>query len=395
QALTQAVEFYRAHDVVPALPEPLLLRARTAARRGDAAAALRDLDEGIAAVERLGGRVAGSGVLHVERALFTDAVALALQRENMAAAFAYAERSRGGALTLAALQQRLAGSGTVVLELVTLPEEVVTFAVTADEATVARRGRELPLYEQFVAPVEHVLADARRVIVVADEALEQVAFAAIRDRRGQYLIERFEVAMATSAASLQPRDGRPLRSAAAMALPSGENAQMAGLPETEGELADVAAAYPAAERIPATLAALRDARADVLHIAGHTAREQGAGNQALVFGDGRVSWKTVTALAPLQPRLVVLAACETLRRPAAAETRALSLGAAVAAAGADEVVGTLAPIPDRHARRLFGMFHRHLAAGASAAAALRATQLEAIRSGEVPWKAVALLTTSV
>lgn len=392
-ALTRAIDFYRAHGVLEAMPEPLLLRARASVRSGDPASALRDLEEGMTALGRHREQPMSSGVLQVERALFTDAMTIALDRGDHAAAFAYAERSRGGTATLAAIQQRLAGSGTVVVEIVALPPDVVTFAISERDLAVAKRASALPLYERLIAPVEHVLAGAHRVIVVPDRSLEQVSFAALYDeRRKQYLIERFEVAIASSASSLQPRTGEWMRTALATALPSGDEAL---LPETEGELADVSAAYASVERGVATLARLRGMRADVLHIAGHTARLRGAGEQALLFADGRASWKAIAALAPLHARVVVLAACETMRRPEAAETRALSLAAAFAGAGARDVIGTLEPIADRHARVLFGSFHRHLAGGASPAAALRAAQLEGIASGAEAWKSVALLTSTL
>jgi CHAT domain-containing protein len=296
------------------------------------------------------------------------------------------------------MQQRLAGTATVLLEIVVLPDEVVTFAVTADDLAVARKRVTVmstaPSYEQLVEPFESLLVNAGRIVFAPDRSMENAAFAALYDtRRKQHLIERFEIAIAASGASLQRRGIEPLRTAVALALPSND---MARLPETEAELADVSASYANARRASrATLAELRNARADVVHIAGHTLREQGAGEQALVFADGRASWKSVGKLAPLQARLVVLAACETLRRPEAAHTRALSLGAAFAAAGAHDVVGTLTPINDREARVLFRALHRHLAAGASPAAALRAAQLEGLRSGSRAWEAVALLTASV
>jgi CHAT domain len=376
------------------MPEPLLLRARASLRAGDLVSALRDLEEGMAALGRHREQPMSSGVLHVERALFTDAMTIAMGRGDHAAAFAYAERSRGGAVTLAAMQQRLAGTGTVLLAIVALPPDVVTFAISERDMTVAKRASTLPLYERLIAPVEHVLAGADRVIVVPDRSLEHVSFAALYDeRRKQYLIERFEVAIASSASSLQPPNAERMRTALAMALPSGDEAS---LPETEGELADVSAAYASVERDPrATLARLRGLRTDVLHIAGHTARERGAGEQALLFADGRASWKAIAALAPLRARVVVLAACETMRRPDAAETRALSLAGAFAGAGARDVIGTLDPIADRHARVLFGSFHRHLAGGASPAAALRAAQREGIAGGAQAWKSVALLTSTL
>jgi hypothetical protein len=393
-ALTRAIDFYQRHEMTADLPEPLLLRARAAVRLEDPVAALRDLDAGIAALERHRGEAIGTGLLDAERNLFTEAIRLLLDRGDTAAAFAYVERGRGAAMTLAGMQERLAGTATVLLETVVLSDEVVTFAVAAADAVVARRPLTASRYGQLVEPFEAVLAGAERIIFVPDRSMENVAFAALYDEsRKQYLMERFEVAIGASGASLQRRADAPLRTAVALALPSND---MARLPETEGELADVGAAYPNGRRVSrATLAELRNARADVVHIAGHTTREQGAGDQALVFADGRASWKTIAVMEPLQARLVVLAACETLRRPEAAHTRALSLGAAFAAAGAHDVVGTLTPINDREARVLFRALHRHIAAGASPATALRAAQLEGLRSGSRAWEAVALLTSTV
>lgn len=394
EALTRAIDFFQRHAMTANLPEPLLLRARAAVRLEDPAAALRDLDAGIAALERHRGEAIGTGVLDAERALFAEAIRLLLDRGDTALAFAYAERARGAAMTLAAMQQRLAGTATVLLETVVLPREVATFAVAADDAAVARKPLTASRYEQLVEPFEALLASAERIVFVPDRSMENVAFAALFDpRRKQHLIERFEIAIAASGASLQRRPVEPLRTALALALPSND---MARLPETEGELADVGAAYPNARRASqATLAELRNARADVVHVAGHTMREQGAGEQALLFAEGRASWKSIATLAPLHARLVVLAACETLRRPEAAHTRALSLGAAFAAAGAHDVVGTLTPINDREARVLFRALHRHIAAGASPAAALRAAQLEGLRGGSRAWESVALLTATV
>jgi CHAT domain-containing protein len=170
----------------------------------------------------------------------------------------------------------------------------------------------------------------------------------------------------------------------------------------------VAALYPRATTIPAAgatfaamFAAPNDAGAgDVFHIAGHTERQRGGGEQALVFADRRASWKTIVEAPPLRARVVVLAACETFRAPASEQTHALSLAGAFSAAGADDVIGTLAPIPDRDGLALFRAIHRQLAGGASAAEALRSAQLESIaleRTGDSAraWRAVAVLTRRI
>jgi tetratricopeptide (TPR) repeat protein len=430
-ALTPAIDFYAAHDLPFALPEPLLIRARCAARRGDAGAALADLERGIAIVEEhpptVGGVAIGTGVLDAEHALFADAIRLTLDRGELPAAFAFAERSRGGAVTIAELQRRLSGSGMAVIELVALRDELIIFAVSERDAIVARERGSIAelatlasatltepgmtsaatLYDRMIRPVDALLATARAVVFVPDRELINVPFAALYDRQmRRYLVERFAVSIASSAASLQRDAGRGgVLSLAAIALPSG-GVSMA-LPEAEREVRDVASLYVQSESIPAgkaTFVALQDAvaNADVVHIAGHTEEQPGGGEQALLLAGmpQRVSWQMIAAAPSARRGIVVLAACETLLPPASSGTRAISLGAAFGLAGASDVIGTLAPIGDRDARMLFASLHRQLASGVSPAQALRAAQQEAINAGNEnggrrSWRAVALLTRRI
>lgn len=388
RSLTRAIDFYRAHALPFALPEPLLLRARCAIGAGNRHAAARDLAEGIAIVER---HQSGFGVLDAEHALYEEALLLQLAAGEAAAAFAYAERARGGDVSVAELQRRLAGSGAAVLLVADLPDELVTFAVAEDRFAVARRAKGGPLYAGIVQPVEAIVSRARALVIVADDALESVSFAALHDGE-RHLVERLPIALALRASALRHDAGRHgARSVAVIALPSGS---ARALPDAESEAADVAAAYTHASAVPPTLSALRGALADVLHISGHTERQHGAGEQALVFaGAERVSWRSVPAV---RARTVVLAACETLRSPGSAHTRAPSLGRAFADAGAHDVIGTLTPIADRDARMLFRDVHHHLAAGANAPAAVREAQLAAIARGDSDaWRSLAVLTTRI
>ena len=418
-SLTRAIDFYRAHQLAALLPEPLLLRARALRATGDDAGAARDLEDGMRAVERNEARP-GGGVLDAEHALFDEALRLALDRDDLAGAFAIAERARGGKATLAGLQQQLAGTSAVVIEVTSLPEEIVTFAVSARDAIAARRERPrrvvaslaqtslaetgndaaAALYDDVIRPVEALLGDARAAIVVPDRTLSAVPFAALYDRqRRRHLVERFPVAMTTAASALEGTAHGRAASLVALALPSGAAMQTRGLPSTDEEVAEIVTLYPRAAALPrdATLARLCDADADVLHIAGHTSGEAGGGEPSFVFANGeRVSWKTIAAAPPPRARVIVLAACDTLRPPASDATQAPSLGAAFLRAGAADVAGTLAAIPDRDARLLFRRIHRELAAGAGAAEAVRAAQLEAIHRGGPPaWRTVALLTRRI
>ena len=144
---------------------------------------------------------------------------------------------------------------------------------------------------------------------------------------------------------------------------------------------------------------------NVVHIAGHAERQQGAGDSALLFaGAGgetvqRVSWKSIGAAATrMNAEVVVLAACETLRRPLTANTRALTLAEAFAAAGARDVVGTLVPIADGDARA-FRSLHQRLVSGDDAVEALRRVQLDAIHGSpqrDFPaWAGLSVLTTRI
>jgi hypothetical protein len=322
--LTAAIDFYRTSGRSANLPEPLLLRARSEEHTGDIRAAARDLEEGIEAIEKHPVRVEGVGlgtyVLNAGDALFTDAVRFHLDNHANADAFAYADRSLGGeGVTVGELQQRLSRSGAVIIEMMVLPKEVVTFAVSHNDFEV-HRPRELPaaiadlvdravagddhaaaaLYDVLLRPVSSVLSHGTSVIVVADQKLSRIPFAALIDSAtGRRLIETQPVVFASNASSLRAPSGHSARSIAAVALPSGDESTT--LPESEKELADVTAPYSRATPIGprnATWDSLQTAAqtADIVHIAGHTERQPGDGEEALLFaGSGgqpvqRVSW---------------------------------------------------------------------------------------------------------
>lgn len=419
-SLTRAVASYREMNLALYLPDAYLLRARARTRLGNAPAAAEDLDDGIRELARhsvaLAGKATGMSVLRAGTALFEEAVRASLDRGDVAAAFAYADASHvrlAEPVQAAELQRRLQGSGTAVLELVALPDEVVAFCITEHGTSVARkptareqlaalvaRRDEQALYDLLIRPLEQSLAGAAELIVVPDESFDGTSFAALFDRvTSQHLIERFRVAVALSAASLRVAGEPSPRSLLGVTLPS--ITSVAALPESSNEVDDVARLYPrsrtlsgAAATLAAFLAAAPDA--NTIHVAGHTERQPGIGDAALVFAGGdRVTWRGAASRA-LPHSVIVLAACETLRTPHSAQSRALSLGAGFIAGGVSEVVGTLAPIADVDARELFRSFHRQFAAGVGTAEAVRRAQLEAVaRDRRGAWRSLALLTTRI
>jgi tetratricopeptide (TPR) repeat protein len=405
--LTRAIDAYRARALPIYLPEALLLRARNARMHGDAAGAARDLDDGIAALARhpiqlaesfaaqTVPRIVGTGVLDAGDALFDDAIALALARNDPRRAFALAEQARSGSIDVETLQARLRGSNTAVIELAVLPREVVAFCVTASTFDVARGDRE-HLYDVAVRPFEHAIDARRAVVFVAEPPLDATPFAALADAQQRRLIDRVAVAATERASDLQPA-GPPqiARSLAAVTLPSGAATGLAALPDAAEEVAGLRPLYATVVELEANRATFpafvtAASHADVVHISGHTAEEPGDGGAALVFAGRRIQWMAI-ASTPLRAQLVVLAGCNTLRAPSGSDTRALSLGAAFVAAGARDVIGTLTPIDDADARALFLDLHRALRAGATPIDALRRVQQRRGRG----WESLALLTNHV
>ena len=434
QLLSQAIDQYRATGNSFYLPEACLLRARASLRLGNTAEALRDLEDGIAEIERhrsvVAGLVLGSGVRDARRALFEEIVPLQLDRGDLAGAFASADRARQRVSasssvtrsTVVELQQKLAGSDAAVLELMLLPRELIAFCVTADDLAVARSSVEPErvatllartdddsargLHDLLIRPSSRSLTHAKQLIVIADAALQHVPFAALFDSTTKrYLIETIAVATAPSASALQrdTRSSEPL-TAVAVALPTGESHQTVALPEGAAELDDIGRTYGRVTKIGAEAASLSAmeaaaANAGILHIAGHTERLPASGDAALLFR-GRdsaiepVTWSRIAAMKLGGP-VVVLAACETLRAPASPQAQSLSLGSGFLAAGATDVIGTLTPVADNEARMLFQSVHRQLARGRSATAALQQAQIEAIAAHSRGWRAVAVLTNRI
>jgi CHAT domain-containing protein len=422
-ALTRAIDGYVKTEKPLFLPECHLLRSRARSRAGDAGGAAADAENGIAQLERhrieYAGAIVGTGIFDAGRALFREAMTLALARNDDAAAFAYAERSRAhvgdAPATADEIRRRLAGSNAAVLEIAVLDDEVLTFCVNERELIATRvrisRGelaqlmRRLDtearahLYDVLVSRSAGAIGRAQHLVVVSDPELEGLQFGALYDSAARaLLVERVAVSLAMSASSLQRIDrGRP-SSIVAVALPAGEAAGSAALPWAARELDEVRAFYPRSIAAgPASVASVAATAADVVHIAGHTQRRGGADEAALRFGEHDwASWRSIAASRFAPGSTIVLAACQSLRRPGSSQAFTLSLGDAFLAAGAGDVIGTLDDIADDDAYELFSAVHRGLAAGANADEAVRRAQLQALASRRpIAWQAVAVITRHI
>jgi CHAT domain-containing protein len=171
----------------------------------------------------------------------------------------------------------------------------------------------------------------------------------------------------------------------------------ADLPASEREVAELARAFPnnvhALSGVNATLSSLRPllADTDVLHIATHSQVEARPSDSYIQLSDGSLTLDQVYGLPLRRGALVVLSSCNSAA-PQNQERGPVTLAGAFLAAGASHVVASLSPVGDEEAEALFKEFYRHLADGATPAAALRRakqTRLEA--AGEADWASFVLL----
>lgn len=214
-----------------------------------------------------------------------------------------------------------------------LPTEWVAFYLDEHELAVARDAdASRDPYDRVIRPFQAPLGRARQVIVIADRAMQEIAFAELYDRAAKrHLIEQLPVSMALSASGLTFGAGEPrAKTVVGVVLPAANGAP--DLPDAYGEVSDIEPLYAKAKRFEgneATVEALlaEAPRADVIHIAGHTDRPDAAGDDALLFVRAggtteRVSGKTAASL-PIGRPVVVLAACESLRAAPSRRTHAL------------------------------------------------------------------------
>lgn len=263
------------------------------------------------------------------------------------------------------------------------------------------------LFAALIAPVEAELAASDELLVVADGALHQLPFAALRDGGGRYLVERLPVRFALSLAvhaELRSRAPAPPGGARlAFGAPAGaERAVESGrrqrrleaLPGSGREAREVARHWGAGA-LALLGAAATESRAKaslsssaLAHFAVHALVDDDRPlDSALVLAlpdpgeDGMLrAWEIVESLE-LPGSTVVLSACETALGAAVEGEGLIGLTRAFHLAGARTVIATLWSVGDRSSAELMERFHAHLSAGEPAADALRAAQLEILRGG--------------
>ena len=425
ELLSRSAGFFRESFPVY-LPAALLERGRAYRDAGRLDAAAADFNAGVDAIEQkrasqTASELETAALFDDEQNLFGGLAELALLRGDSRGARAVAERALQNALRSRFPSARVgavAGDDPVV-EVYAAGDEVVIFcageAVRAGSVAAVReearalvdalasrhsaqevRSLAAALYTTLIAPVRKFLPRQSTLVFVSDTRLGFIPFPVLFDAgRSRFLIEDFAI-------SVRPATALPLyeystaASMPALIVGHPEIEGAARLPDAEREARDVAAMYRAPTVFTgsvATSAAVVRALSShgVFHYAGHAAaaaRSPGA----LRLADGRLYASDIARLDLHNLELVVLAACRSSR--AANEILPRDLATAFIVAGAHNVVGTGWEIDDATSASTFAELHRAVASGQSAASAVRALQLAAIRANQHPtaWAALTLFS---
>lgn len=279
-------------------------------------------------------------------------------------------------------------------------------AATRGDAAIAIAARRNPawreLYDLLVKPIEAELPRTRgaRLTIVPHGPLLHLPFAALRDGRGRYLVERYTIHSVPAAAVLQftgerhrtnARAGRLLLVADPAAPPTvrGEPA-LPRLPGAASEADAIARLVPASRATVLADAAATESRVraelprrSVIHFATHAVVNDADPLSSFLAlgvehgGGGKLTAQKIYSLE-LDADLVVLSACRSGSGLVSGDGIA-SLARAFFYAGALSLVVSVWDVADAPTSRLVPAFYRSWLAGSDKAAALRAAQLALIR----------------
>ena len=282
----------------------------------------------------------------------------------------------------------------------------------AGAADTGRRKNWRELYRLLIQPVEKWLPDRPGSLLTIEPhgPLLRLPFAALRDAKGQYLVERFTLHYVSAISLLQfNRDKKPdaakARRYLLIADPSGipngvDGKPLSALPGARREVAAVARLLPASdvtllEGKQATEPRVRElaGQSTVIHFATHgIIRDDRPFDSFVALGasgpgkeqDGRFTAQKIYSLH-LQSDLVVLSACRSGLGQVSGDG-VIGLTRAFLYAGTPSVIASLWDVADEPTYRLISSFYRSWLQGGSKSRALRSAQLallRALRAGQI------------
>jgi CHAT domain-containing protein len=268
-----------------------------------------------------------------------------------------------------------------------------------------RDGSEMPPSVQLYASLlRRAMAElppgTRRLILIPDDALHQLPFAVLRARAGAApLATRYELSLAPSATLWLRWRRQPPKPTASPILALGDakfgaDTHLERLPHT-GREAKAAVDHLGSEDLVKREAAsesflkryARPQHFAVLHLATHALVDDVHPERSTVEltkgggEDGHLQMQEIVQL-PLDGQTVVLSACSSASGAVLRGEGVMGLARAFFQARAHTVVASLWRLRDREAADFFDRFYCHLGEGSSVAAALAATQREALAAGD-------------
>ena len=419
-----------AFDDYPLLLLPALLRrADVRLAHGDREAATGDLAAATDAVRRISRTLGEAGlraaVLERARHRFDQLVLLHFQAREYGEALQALERGRvsfapGYTAATVAEGRPAAPPGQVAVEYALIGDTLLTWTINGGDvravrATVNRAdllqriervvsrlesprratsaGPDLErLYDLLIRPIEDRLGPKDTpLVILTDGEIAGVPFEALRDSRHRtYLVESHPLRFAATLA--EARRPAPVGTPSGLALlvadpkfDEEKNPRLNRLRAARAEVEALRRVYPAhevlqgSEATPGAVARLAPT-ASVIHYAGHAVFDDTRPERSalvLVGADttGRLTPAAVSALHLGGVRVVVLAACQTVRAREGRSGGLAGFSGALLAAGAGGVVGSLWKADDELTQPLMIAFHQAYIESGDPAAALRKAQM--------------------
>jgi CHAT domain-containing protein len=424
-AATRALDYFTGAKRDSRLPESRLVRARAYRRLGQTEEAETDLLAVIEALERTRGQLdewrLSALMGDVIQRSADQLVSMRVAAGRTDDAFDIAERLRGWTLRASAyggsspmrLHELTAAvpDGTLIAWFYVSADQAYAWAIRRGDArfvTIAASSAQLSrsvaahakgdqaaskkLRELLLEPLTKDLKATNVLVVVPDGPLHQLQFAALPGLAAKYLIEERALLVSPNATMAfasrrRSNDDSAPRSAFVIGNPAFDRGSFPGLREireSAQEAESVSSLYGRRRLLSGTEASRASilsslSQFEVFHFAGHSLANSDvpAASQLVVSGTrgDAITAADISKLRLDGLNLVVLSSCQSAVGATTRSEGPLGLAQAFLSSGADNVVASLAPVPDRATRELSIAFHREYQRSGNPILALRSAQL--------------------
>jgi len=434
--------------------EIMLARSRALRGLGSNAEAIENLQQCISLIEKKRSTIRDPslriGFLDNVYSVYADLVRLKIDLGEYGSAFEYLERGR--ARTLLDISDKFSRSAerelgetfgpmgldkiaaklsprTVMINFAVNGEEVFTWVITQAglvrferlgngqylrgmivdlEASLvdpdisnARRIMAL-LYSQLLAPLADTLVIGSHLVIVPDDFLYRVPFAALYNAgSSRYLVEGYSISISPSAMVYVRALGKggtaDFQNILLLGDPAFDPRQFSGMqrlraPAQEFEILRLL--FPQAHYLHGQEATKEEflrlsQSADLVHFSGHAVANEDAplwsflimASSKRTSGSGLLYVHEIYGLRYRRPRLLVLASCGSARGRESLSEGPQSIARAFLSAGISTVLGAIGPVEDASTGELLTNFYGHLKKGERPMYALQKAQLGMLRKG--------------